>query len=285
MEERKTIIYIMSNERSGSTLIENILSKSSQIVSVGETYLLSGYIHKIGPGSTWDWNCSCGDSLLECDFWNKVYRKLNILNPLDITNTKIVYPKWKNKDKQKSDNFRAVSLMNQIYNAVFETTNCNILVDSSKKPFHGKSLYKNSPFNFKFIYLKRDLRAVSISKQKWWKRYGREHISLLSFLKSNYKHRLKCWLMLKKVRKEDIFYLKYEDFFVSPQKALDDMSNFFGFDAFEMPKFMELNNDHTIAGTLNRFKKREIKYDNRWHDISKKRPLFNFLGYMLNKIG
>ncbi|MDT0607821.1 sulfotransferase [Croceitalea rosinachiae] len=285
MKERPTIIYIMSNQRSGSTLIENVLSKSSQIVSLGEAALLSGHIHKTGPGSNWDWNCSCGESLLECDFWNKIYRKLEISDPREITNTRIDNPKGEDKAKQKSNNDKVKALMNQIYKAVFETTKCNVLVDSSKEAFHGTSLYQNSPFNFKFIYLRRDLRAVSISKQKWWKRYGGEDKSLLRFLLSNYLHRMRYSSMLRSVKKEDIYYLKYEEFFDNPQKILDEMSNFFGFDAYEMPEYMELNNDHTIAGTPNRFEKRKIKYDDQWHSTAKKLPLFNALGYILNKIG
>ena len=285
MKERQTIIYIMSNQRSGSTLIENILSKSPQIVSVGETYLLGGYIHKIGPGGTWDWNCSCGSSLEECDFWKKIYRNLNISNPKEITNTKINYPKRKDKNHQKEVNEKVVSLMNQIYTAVFETTNCNVLVDSSKEAFHGTSLYQNSPFNFKFIHLRRDLRAVTISKQKWRKKKGEKDISLLKILLANYLHRLKCRFMLRNVRKKDIFNLNYEDFFENPQQILDDMSTFFGFDPYKIPEFMELDDDHTIAGTLNRFKKRKIKYDAGWLDIAKKRPLINALGFILNKIG
>jgi hypothetical protein len=285
MKERQTIIYIMSNERSGSTLIENILSKSSQMVSVGETYLLGGYIHKTGPGSTWDWNCSCGESLLECDFWNKIYRNLNILNPQKITNTKIVYPKRKDKEKQKSENSKVVSLINGMYTAVFETTNCTMLIDSSKKAFHGVSLYKNSPFNFKFIYLKRDLRAVTFSKQKWRKKYGEKDISLLKLLLANYSHRLWCRLMLWKIKKKDVFKINYEDFFENPQQILNNMSQFFDFDAYEMPEFMELVDDHTIAGTPNRFEKRKIKYDAGWLSIAKKRPFINILGFILNKIG
>ncbi|MFS4455774.1 hypothetical protein ACKWB9_06580 [Maribacter sp. 2304DJ31-5] len=285
MKDRQTIIYIMSNERSGSTLIENILTKSSQIVSVGETYLLGGYIHKVGPGFTWDWNCSCGNSLLECDFWNKIYRHLNISDPREIKNTKIIYPKRKDKGRQKSKNDEVASLMNQIYASVFETANCSIVVDSSKKAFHGTSLYQNSPYNFKFIYLKRDLRAVTFSKQKWRKKYGAKDISLLKLLIANYIHRLWCFIMLRKVNKKDVFYLKYEDFFERPQQTLDDMSKFFGFDSYEMPEFMELVNDHTIAGTPNRFEKRKIKYDAKWLSNVKKHPLINALGIILNKIG
>lgn len=285
MKDRQTIIYIMSNERSGSTLIENILTKSSQIVSVGETYLLGGYIHKVGPGFSWDWNCSCGKSLMECEFWNKIYGLLNISDPLEIENTKIIYPKRKNKDEQKSKNDEVASLMNRIYGAVFETTNCDIVVDSSKKAFHGASLYQDSPYNFKFIYLKRDLRAVTFSKQKWRKKYGAKDISLLKLLIANYVHRLWCWFVLRKIDKKDVFYLKYEDFFERPQQTLDDMSKFFGFHPYKMPEFMELMDDHTIAGTPNRFEKRKIQYDAKWLSNAKKRPFINALGLILNKIG
>lgn len=91
--------------------------------------------------------------------------------------------------------------------------------------------------------------------------------------------------MLRNVKKKDVFNLNYEEFFQNPQQTLNEMSNFFGFDSYDIPEFMELNNDHTIAGTLNRFKKTKIKYDDRWHSIAKKHPLFNALGYILNKIG
>lgn len=284
MKQRQTIVYIMSNQRSGSTLIENILSKSPQIVSVGESYLLGGHIQKIGPGSAWDWNCSCGSSLEECDFWKKVYRKLNISNPKEITNTKIIYPKGKDTDYQKKMNEGALSMMNQVYMAAFEITNCSVLIDSSKEAFYGTSLYKNSPYNFKFIYLKRDLRAVSISRHKWRKKYNKNDIGLLKLLLANYLHRINCRFMLRNVKKKDVFNLNYEDFFQNPQQTLNEMSNFFGFDSYGIPEFMELNNDHTIAGTLNRFKKTKIKYDDGWHSIAKKNPLFNALGYILNKI-
>lgn len=285
MKERQTIIYIMSNQRSGSTLIENILSKSSQIVSIGESYLLGGHIHKIGPGGAWDWNCSCGSSLEDCDFWRKVYRELKISKPNEIMNTKILYPKGEDKNLIIEENNKVILLMNRIYRAVFNITSSSVLIDSSKEAFYGTSLYKNSPYNFKFIYLKRDLRAVSISRNKWRKKYKKEDLGLFKLLLSNYLHRINCWYMLRRVNKNDVFILNYEDFFKSPQQILNNMSDFFGFDSFDIPEYMELNNDHTIAGTPNRFEKRKIKYDDSWYSIAKEHPFFNFLGYLLNKIG
>lgn len=285
MKERQTIIYILSNQRSGSTLIENILSKSSQMVSVGESYLLGSYIQKIGPGSAWDWNCSCGSSLVDCDFWKKVYAKLKISNPKEINNTKIMYPTGKEAVHQKIRNKEVVTLMNKIYGAVFEITNCEVLVDSSKEAFYGTTLYQDSPYNFKFIHLRRDLRAVTLSKQKWRKKYNKKHVGLIKLLLANYVHRLKCKYMLRNVQKKDIFNLNYEDFFLNPQYSLDEMSHFFGFDSFSMPDYMELQNDHTVAGTPNRFQKRKIQYDNQWEQGAKKFPLFNILGTILNKLG
>lgn len=275
----------MSNQRSGSTLIENILSKSPQIVSIGESFLLGGYIHKTGPGSSCNWTCSCGDSLDDCTFWNSVYQRLNISNAREIKNTKIVYPKGKDIDYQKEQNEDVRSLMNLIYKAFFDITDCDVLVDSSKEAFYGVSLYQNSPYTFKFIYLKRDLRAVTLSKHKWRKKYNKKNIGLIKLILANYRHRLQCKLMLRKVDKEDVFNLSYEEFFKDPQLVLNQMSDFFGFKTFDMPEFMELSNDHTIAGTPNRFKKRRIQYDDQWENDSKKRPFFNALGFMLNKLG
>ena len=50
MQEKTTVIYIISDRRSGSTLLENMLSKSEEIISVGELAMLKGHIYKEGPG-------------------------------------------------------------------------------------------------------------------------------------------------------------------------------------------------------------------------------------------
>ena len=76
MAKKITVIYIISDRRSGSTLLENILSKSGEIVSVGELAMLKGHIDKQGPGVFWNWNCSCGKPVLECEFWAKVLENI-----------------------------------------------------------------------------------------------------------------------------------------------------------------------------------------------------------------
>ena len=286
MKAKQSIIYIMSNQRSGSTLIENILSKSSEIVSIGESFLLGGYIHREGPGKVFDWRCSCGATLVECEFWNKVYGELGITHASEINNTKIVDPNSRDAlPDQKELNVEARLLKNRIYSAIFKITGSRVLIDSSKEAFNGLYLYHNSPYNFKFIYLKRDLRAVTISKHNWRTKYNKKDVGMIKLLLANYLHRVKCKIILSKIDKKDVFNLNYEDFFEDPQQALNKMSLFFGFKPFNVPEYMELSDDHTIAGTPNRIQKRKIQYDDRWHAVSKKKVLFNALGYLLNKIG
>ena len=53
IEKKPTVIYIIADRRSGSTLLENMLSKSEEIISVGELAMLKGHILKEGPGEMW----------------------------------------------------------------------------------------------------------------------------------------------------------------------------------------------------------------------------------------
>jgi len=47
---------------------------------------------------------------------------------------------------------------------------------------------------------------------------------------------------------------------------------------------MYVENDHTIAGTPQRFTKRPIAYDNSWEKIYEGKPVLSLLGKVMNKI-
>src|SRR5207237_7541437 len=78
MPDKCTVIYVMADVRSGSTLLENILSKSDETVSVGELALLKGHILHRGPGIKWNWNCSCGTPVMECSFWKDALKGVDV---------------------------------------------------------------------------------------------------------------------------------------------------------------------------------------------------------------
>jgi len=290
MEEKKTIIYIMSDVRSGSTLLENLLSKSDEVISVGESRFLSSHINKGRIGRTWDWKCSCGKDILECDFWKNILRDKSaddiknlkteiqvddsILKPLIGRN----YGKfWKTEDSKQ-----VTTTLDYIYNKIYETTKKNVIVDSSKNPFQALAFYKNSKYNFKIIYLKRDIRAVSISKRKWVKKNNRNKAKYLYwYLFVTKLYELKCKWVFKRISSPDIITINYKDLAVDYQYEMSKVCGFAKINQFEIPEFMYLDDDHTIAGTPNRFTKRRIAYDEKWKIESKKKLFFNFIGYLI----
>ena len=279
----KKIVYLVSDVRSGSTLLENIISKSREVVSIGELHHLDSHIHNGKWGVTWNWNCSCGENLNDCEFWNDVFVQMGISNFKEIENTEIKYklnPTLDEIYKKKS----TLKLLDRIYTAIFEVSKVNVIVDTSKNPYQGEAIYKNSQFNVKIIHLKRDTRAVTISKNKWNIKFYNRNINLYKVLWNTFSHRIRCNKILKGIDGKDIYSLNYENFIKKPQNYLDEIADFVGLKPLTMPEYMMLVNDHTIGGTPNRFEKRKIQIDDKWKATSKNNPLFNFIGLILNKI-
>lgn len=281
--KEKTILYIVSDVRSGSTLLENILSKSKETTSVGELHHINSYLNQGEIGKTINWVCSCKKHLQSCPFWKKVFLGLNVDNIKDLENTRILFAK-KLDETQILANKRKINIINLIYERIFEVTGNKLIIDSSKRPYHGLSLYQNIESKVKIIYLKRDLRAIAISKRKWNLKMKKEKLNLIRVLWRTYNYRMHCEKNLKQVNREDLFVLTYDELIKNTQLKINEMAEFSEISTFKAPKYMELEEDHTIGGTPNKFKKRKIIYDDSWQKVSKKNILFNILGKILNKI-
>src|SRR5262245_42606939 len=150
MAKKSTVIYIVSDRRSGSTLLENILSRSDEIVSVGELAMLHGHVLKQGPGERWNWTCSCGEPVLECSFWSPVLCKTWAANK-ETFNTNISWNYGSKKllsvvllpflfkkkllditGNRKNKNVQPT--VYSLYSEIFKQTGKPFIVDSSKDP-------------------------------------------------------------------------------------------------------------------------------------------------------
>ena len=181
MQKKINIIYIISDRRSGSTLLENILSKSGETVSVGELAMLKGHIEKDGPGELWNWNCSCRQPIMQCTFWSKVlagiyddsfetkikwfYKSLNALY------TSVLPARSKNnllRFIHTPESIDTTKRLNTIYKALANVSTKNFIVDSSKDPIQALAVNECEDVDAKFIWLSRDLRAITVSKLRRW---------------------------------------------------------------------------------------------------------------------
>jgi len=292
----------MADVRSGSTLLENILSKSEETVSVGELALLKGHILHQGPGIKWNWNCSCGTPVLECAFWKAALQGIDVKAP-DL-NTAIdwnyrssrmllgsmlptVLKKELLKIKTRKINKETIETLNTVYKNIFQATGKPFIIDSSKDPVQAYMLYINKPadFDVKIIGLTRDLRAIAASKKKWSianKKANQK--SLMKFLSNSLFYKKVYTAISQLVNPNDILMLNYEQLAINTQEQLDKIIAKTKLQPYPAPKYMYVENDHTIAGTPQRFTKRPIAYDNSWEKTYEGKPVLSLLGKVMNKI-
>lgn len=297
MAEKPTVIYIISDRRSGSTLLENMLSKSGETVSVGELAMLKGHIFKEGPGELWGWNCSCGKPVLDCAFWSQVLKDIKDEN----FETKINWPfksvkillssfipsitgKSLLKYIHTKKNTGTTETLNKLYKAISEVSNKKFIVDSSKDPMQALAVNECSNVDAKFIWLSRDLRAITYSKLKRWKVNKRSDKGAYETLLDSFFYKKLCAASLERIDKKNTLKISYEHLAANPQKELDNICLKFGLKQFAAPVFMELSNDHTIAGTPGRFDRKVIAADTSWKDFYRDKRILNTLGNFFNAI-
>lgn len=301
MSNKPTIIYIMSDNRSGSTLLENILSKSDECFSVGELTMLKGHLLKNGPGEKWNWTCACGSPLTECVFWSSIVQQTYRANP----GTFATGIKWNFKSKalalnavfpflfknkflkviNQSANKQVTDTLDQLFHLVQEKAGKRFIVDSSKNPLQALAIYKKvTGFNVKIIWLKRDLRAIVTSKTKWKSLNKKKEKTRLKRLLDVFYYRRLCETVSKLVQPKDIIELDYKILATDTHQELQKIFDAFGMRPFPTPQFMELVEDHTIGGTPGRFTKKPIQYDDSWKEEYSNDKFAWRVGGVLNKL-
>lgn len=162
-----TVLYIMGYGRSGSTLLDAILSSHEEVVSIGAGVNLPA----------WNRNqrkCACGYRMGDCGFWQSVVgRYLQYTDSTDLTElTRCqdriervpVYAERDDEAERYGRHLRA------LFKAVAEVSGKSIIVDSSKsardaigRPY---ALVRHARLNVRPIFLARDGRGVMWSAMR-----------------------------------------------------------------------------------------------------------------------
>lgn len=205
-----TVIYIMGDVRSGTTLIDYLLSCHPDAVSVGEMDNLNVYYCRTGDERFHHWQCSCNKYVQDCSFWSPIIKQVNFSDDFETkltspapklkhisissklhredVNKALNDPKYVEKGKQVAHHCW------QLYRQVFEKSGKSIIVDSSKKGFQAYFLNKYREGNIRFVLIERELGAVAYSKL----RHNRDREVLQGKKNSIYNHIIKT----KKVQRE-----------------------------------------------------------------------------------
>lgn len=301
MKKKPTVIYIISDRRSGSTLLENILSKSPEVTAVGELAMLKGHLLKQGPGERWDWNCSCGNAVMQCDFWKPILEHTYKKNPSSF----ITDVKWNFKSKNifavaafpglfkkhllhvisNKKNKDVASTLNHLYVKIFEQTNTSFIVDSSKDPLQALCIYKSErSYDVKIIWLKRDMRAIAVSKSKWKEVNVKKPKTILKLLLGVFYYRRICMAVSSYIKSDDLLQMNYEKLAQHTQEELNNITSKFGLKEYAAPQYMLAEEVHTIGGTPNRFEKKPIMFEESWKKQYEKKKMLYVTGSVLNKL-
>lgn len=169
-------LYIISDSRSGSTLLQHLLALQEGVLALGEVRRLE---HSLGTGRP----CACGRPIERCPFWTRVVERVG--TPLSRLSVAPDLPAWRRRVDQAAgwtalklgvdglarriqpENQRtAVENSLNIYRAVAVLTGARVIVDSSKVPSYFLSLRLRAAELVRPVFLVRDGRAVTWSKMR-----------------------------------------------------------------------------------------------------------------------
>ncbi len=289
------MVYIASDVRSGSTLLDLILGGHPKIASVGEIQFLMDHFRREGTGYSWDWRCTCGKYFTDCPFWAEVNNEIENDTGKPIRSLET----WVKRSDQffpfmvlpngGMSAFRSTfpSLQRglsssrncwKIINVLHKITEKDIIIDSSKIAEQFRFLYYWRPKAMRMIYLVRDGRGVLYSKMT------RAGDSARKASKNWVFENLKLLTIKALIPKQQSISVKYEDFCKNPQQEINRIYRFLKIPPMEIK--LSKSDRHNVGGSPHRFdwKNTDIRLDERWKEklTSEERNTFRLIGGWLN---
>jgi len=284
---RCATIFILSDVRSGSTLLDQCLGGHPAIASLGEVHWLVAY--SLQDRALYDPRhplvCSCGLPVSECHFWSAVEHALGRpLSSLELTQRirrsssegaialsirhvprrmiktrPRVYRNW--VVRAIFGGLRAGRESIALYDAVTAATGRPFCVDSSKSPYRFRDVYGLEPDRTLAVVLTRDYRAVVYSKVKRgqplesaaleWRRKMEQIRALTSDLPARV-----------------VFPITYEEFCERPEKELSRLCRFLGIQYAASMLERGTGDLHHIGGSPSKFdgSRAQISLDRSYAD-------------------
>lgn len=263
MKEGKIpVIYLVGAGHSGSTLLDLIMGSHSQIFGIGE---FQQYFFK--PGSSK--SCMCGKTVVDCPFWKKVFKNLNLESGLTVLRKKKDFllnrKSYLDNYYRRPVNFKKyIELNEELYKNILKYSGKKIVFDSSKWPDRAELLLNSKKLDITILHLVRNGKGVTWSWrnrhlnpdekgnvwscQNKWDKYP----NFIRGVRVMY-HWLKRNLyieILKKRNRINYIFLRYEDFVKNPKGTLSFILEKVGL-SFEAQMMNSINKEnHQVAGNL-----------------------------------
>ncbi|MEQ9303364.1 MAG: sulfotransferase [Marinoscillum sp.] len=258
------VIYIGGYSRSGSTILDILLSNHAQIVGTGELC----YLYDDSKNA--DRTCTCGQPYPKCNFWG------DYLSSNDIDHASQIIKEVEgrsnfyrlldgNIDRKLLDKYTVIQ--EGLYRYIAEKSGCSIIVDSSKttRDMVGRplALSRYTSLDLKMIHLLKNGKATTqsyVSKGRNWAMEGHGGNDMLQGMRSIFGWKLANKLALQTGKILDGAYLplKYEDFVENPEISLRRLGDFVDLDFESLNKIVSSKQviapHHHVGGNRLRLK-------------------------------
>ena len=246
------ILYIMGTGRSGTTILEILLSNSSGIFGVGEV------THIFQDGFTNDAICSCGKAVSACEHWSTVRQKcdwketdISKLNQLFIDIAwHTQFPKVASGLISGNQRKLFIKINKCLFQSSADISGANIIVDSSKYAGRALELARDFPRNVKVICLTRSpaglvkaFKKTDAAEQKPKSVFGTLYY---------YLYTIACFRIVTWILKSRVLRIHYEDMISNPEETLNRIESWAGIDLSETKNILKekqwLEVGHIVTG-------------------------------------
>lgn len=286
-------LYIVSDSRSGSTLLQHLLALQKGVMPLGEVYRLK----ELGrDGKT----CACGRPVDRCPFWTQVLSHVG--QPLNKLRTSPSYRLLRRRFSQVigwstlkfgleplargllGDERRFAANCLEIYQAASKMTRNQIVVDASKVPSHLLYLYLEGKELLHPIFLIRDGRAVVWSKMK------KAGITATQAAKGWLNVCRMIFALQKVIPNSRSVFVSYEELCMNPEHVLERILNSVDVSVESVDLGSLPSERHDLGGSPRFHGKNpdKIELDERWRSEMPKEVLLTFekiAGPMNRKLG
>ena len=273
---KRNLVYILSNGRSGSTLLDTLLGAHPDCFSMGEFQMLPSDLKENNQA------CACGKNVSDCEFWSKIYQQ----NKTTLTEGTIDKFRSGFRNSGKVIRFREIlstlfsCFLNheqiQIYGKhnfeIFTTISgkeclrgTTHLIDASKDPYRLKWLCLSGYFNMYAIHIIKEPEAMVYS-------FSKGHNGVFKTMYYTFRMSLR-WIIenliilliiRKHMPKAMTIKIKYEDLASNHIKEMEKLYHFLSLSYKDIPTIIPSSRNHALSGNAMRFKFKEVKLDKRW---------------------
>lgn len=263
------ILYIMGTGRSGTTMLEILLSADDEVCGVGEL------THIFRDGFEGGKTCACGQAFSQCAFWGRIQQQLSypfrqVLQFSDLFN-RIDWHKgfltilFHTLSKEEIKAYARIN--NELYTACADVSGSGVIVDSSKYPARALMLSRQYGSAVKIICLTRSAEGILNAFQKTdVEQPSKSPLAVLFY----YIYVLICCRIVAIVTK-NVHFISFEDLSAFPLETIKSIENFTGISFVESKKRIKQNlaftPGHIITG--NRLKNSRSTYFKKKQSIKK----------------